>query len=196
MNELQLRAEEVSSINISLWSNIPIWFWLVATVIILMSILSSWDFIIEGVFVTMLATAVLFVIAIIFFAEDEPNPEYDKWVNDAHEFIESLPTEEYEIVYIKIDPEMASKTSGSFFLGSGTVHTSIERSTPVSIAYKDGEEILIKTLWADTSMSLSEDETPYVTFKNLSEDLGHKIEAGWYNPVVHLPKNYQFTDIK
>lgn len=201
MEELILRSGEVKPHIYSLWGNIPLWLWIIVSIIILVFIINvvaefgSWFFA-EAIFKLILATIITMIILSVFFIREELNPEYDRWVSDAHKLIENLPIEKYEIVYIKIDPEMTSRSSGVFFLGSGVIHTKIEKSTPVSIAYKLDDEVLIKTFWTETSVRLSEDDKPYVTFQNLSKDLGHGIKAGWYNPIVHLPKNYEFNDIK
>lgn len=126
----------------------------------------------------------------------EDNPEYAKWESEAHKYVKDLPQEKHEVFYIKLDPETTSDVKGTFFLFAGSIHTEIEKSTPVTIAYKDGEEVRYDTLWTKTNMKLSEDDKPYITFQNLPEDVGHGIDKGWYNPVIHLPRDYEFTDIK
>lgn len=201
IKELQLRAEEVSSIKLSLWSNIPVWTWIVVAIAVLALIIHvkseiGYGLILEAILSGIFWVFILFVILAIAFTRKEENLEYDRWLADSHELIENLPTETYEIVYIKIDPEMTDNSEGVFFLGIGAIHTKTNKATPVSIAYKINGEVFIKTFWSDTNMRLGEDERPYLTFQDLPEDLGHGIEAGWYNPVIHLPSNYQFTDIK
>lgn len=201
LDELISRGEEVSSISLSLWSNIPIWAWIIIAIATIFLFFIVRDFVywgdyFEAFVLTILYLAVCFILAAILFTKEEPNPEYDKWKADAYQFIENLPVEKHEIVYIKIDPEMASSTSGVFFLGSGAIHTTIKKATPVTVAYKDEDEVFVETFWTNTNMKLSEDDIPYLSFQNLSKPLGHGIKAGWYNPIVHLPKNYVFTDIK
>lgn len=201
IKELQMRAEEVSSIKLSLWGNIPIWAWIVVVAIILILIAHiksemKHGFILEAVLASIFWLFATFVVLVILFTRVLDNPEYGEWLSDSHDFLEGVPTERYEVLYIKIDPEMSSKTSGVFFLGVGDIRTKIERATPVTVAYKDKDEVAMKTFWSSTNMQLGEDESPYLTFQDLPEDLGHGIEAGWYNPVIHLPSNYQFTDIK
>ena len=45
-------------------------------------------------------------------------------------------------------------------------------------------------------MELTENETPFIEFQNLKEDLGHDLNAGIYNPQIFLPESYPFTEIK
>lgn len=201
MEELILRSEEVTPLKLSLWGNIPVWSWIVIAIIsivVLFKVFDSigWGEYFEAAAITIFYLIVSFIVIALAFTKEESNPEYDQWMSDSYKFIESLSVESYEIVYIKIDPEMTSKSSGVFFLGSGSIYTQIEKATPVSIAYKVEDEVLIKTFWANTNMILSEDDKPYVSFQNLTKDLGHGIEAGWYNPIVHLPRNFEFNDIK
>ena len=50
------------------------------------------------------------------------NKDIQNWKEEvALPYIQSLEKEQKEIVYIKIDPEMSSKTNGFMFLGSGYV---------------------------------------------------------------------------
>lgn len=201
LDDLILRGGEVTSLKLSLWGNIPIWGWIMIMLATVVLFFIVRDFIYWGEYfaatvLTSIYLAICFVVVAVLFTKEEPNPEYDKWLSDAHQAIEELPVESYEIVYIKIDPEMSSDIGGVFFLGSGSIHTKIERATPVTVAYKDGDEVFVETFWANTNMKLSEDDTPYLAFHNLPKSLGHGIEKGWYNPVVHLPRNYEFKEIK
>lgn len=124
------------------------------------------------------------------------NKDIQNWKEEvALPYIQSLEKEQKEIVYIKIDPEMSSKTNGFMFLGSGYVDSVNTEKTPVVVSYKDNG-IVTRTDWVPTRMELTENETPFIEFQNLKEDLGHDLNAGIYNPQIFLPESYTFTEIK
>jgi hypothetical protein len=119
------------------------------------------------------------------------------WKSDyARPFIESLPKEKREIVYIKVDPELAEKTAGEYLWGNGYTHSTEVKKIAFTVMYKDGTHFQQKTNWYDASGELTKEEKPYIEFQRLPKNLGHGIKAGDYNSKVHLPDNYQFTDIK
>ncbi|MFO1442850.1 hypothetical protein KDN24_06430 [Bacillus sp. Bva_UNVM-123] len=129
--------------------------------------------------------------------EDEIfNIKVIEWENEyVKPFIESLPKQKKEIIYIKIDPELSHEVTGQAWWGTGyTRSTAVER-TPLTVSYKD-KGIVTKTSWYEAYMELTDEEKPYVEYQYLEKDLGHGIKKGIYNTKVHLPESYTFTDIK
>ncbi|MBM7598247.1 hypothetical protein JOC34_000604 [Virgibacillus halotolerans] len=203
LDELITQGQDIDS-NLYHWFGNMAWYgWIMFVVCVILSILMVTVFFFDMSIETLLGSlAGLVLMAIIMFiiaflgTKVETNPEYTKWEEDALNYIENLPQEKYEVVYIKLDPESTTDVRGTFFLFSGSIHSKIEKSTPVTIAYKVDDEIRYETFWTKTNMKLSKDDKPYVTFKNLPKNLGHGIDKGWYNPTVHLPSDYEFIDIK
>lgn len=116
----------------------------------------------------------------------------EKWKNDyAYPYIYSLPEEKYEVVYVKIDPEIKTDVRGGMFY----IYSTSTMLTPLTVSFK-GNGIETYTQWYDASMSLTDSERPYITFKRLTQDLGNDVKAGMYQPKVFLPESYKFTDIK
>ncbi|MFF2532333.1 hypothetical protein ACFVS2_25825 [Brevibacillus sp. NPDC058079] len=121
------------------------------------------------------------------------NVDVEKWKNEiANPYIESLTSEKKEIVFIKIEAELGARAS-SYRYTSKT--ESVER-TPVTVSFKDGNNVVTRTEWYETTMELADDEVPYLEYKNLTVNLGHGIIPGIYNAKIHLPKSYRFTEIK
>lgn len=182
------------------YSNIPWWGWTIIVVvglICLVGALISIPLMIYGVgFFTLIISVVIFTLVLGLFAEEVPNQELLNWKEDARTYVSESPEERHEIVYIKLDPETSTNVKGSFFLGAGRVYSEVKSSTPMTVAYKTDNDVKVKTFWAYTSMELSEEDKPFLTYQNLSKDLGHGINSGWYNPKVHLPADYEFDNIK
>jgi hypothetical protein len=105
-------------------------------------------------------------------------------------FIESLPLEKKEIVYIKIDPEL-SVTQPHYKVSP----TEIQR-TALTLSYKDNGKLVTRTDWYETNMTLTSEEEPYIEYRALNKYLGHGIKASLYGTKVYLPESYKFTDIK
>lgn len=121
------------------------------------------------------------------------NDSIDKWKNEmVLPYIESLPKEKSEIVYIKIDPEMGNTVN----YGHYYTYVKTKKLTPLTISYVDEDTLVTETNWYETNMKLTDESKPYVEFQRLEKDLGHGIDKGIYNAVVYLPKSYTFTEIK
>ncbi len=114
-----------------------------------------------------------------------------KWKNEvAYPYINSLPTEKHEIVYIKIDPELSHDTRGYWYTYSVPI-----KLTPLTVSFKyRGVETY--TDWYETHMELTDERKPYIEFKELKYNLGNGVNVGMYNKKVYLPESYEFTDIK
>ncbi|MCA1066156.1 hypothetical protein QTG56_25180 (plasmid) [Rossellomorea sp. AcN35-11] len=109
----------------------------------------------------------------------------------AYPYIESLDEQKSEIVYLKFDPEIETSTQGMWSLDKTN-----EQLTPMTIAYKDNTDVKNLTQWMDTSMILTDEEDPFVSYVVLEKDLGNGVDMGIYLPEVYLPEDYKFTDIK
>lgn len=87
-----------------------------------------------------------------------------EWKNEvAIPYIESLPVEKREIVYIKIDTELSHEVSGQHFLYYGYTRSSEVQRTPLIISYK-GNGITTETDWYEAHMELTSEELPYIEF--------------------------------
>lgn len=115
-----------------------------------------------------------------------------KWREEvAMPYIESLPKEKREIVFIKIDPELARSSYGGRYSHAQTIEL-----TPLTVSYVDNDTVVTRTEWYQTSMKLTDETNPFIEFQQLEQDLGHDVNKGVYNAVVYLPKSYKFTEIK
>ncbi|WCF11602.1 hypothetical protein NDS46_30110 (plasmid) [Paenibacillus thiaminolyticus] len=148
----------------------------------------------------MLAAVIIFILNVLssLVAQEK---DYHRMINDWREkvatpFIESLPVEKKEIVFIKIEPELSPNVKGSSFLGTGYTYTTQIEKTPLTVSYKD-KGVVTKTDWYEAYMELTADEdSPFIEFQRVEKDLGHGIKAGIYNSRIFLPESYKFTDIK
>lgn len=124
--------------------------------------------------------------------ETKEEKQVAKWKEEAVvPYIESLPVEKREVVYIKIDPELSEKISGGYHY---TTSKTIER-TALSISFKENG-LTTLTNFYEANMDLTDEEKPYVTYQYVPKKLGKGVGKGFYNVKVHLPVNYKFTDIK
>lgn len=124
--------------------------------------------------------------------ETKTDEQVAKWREEtAAPYIESLPVEKREVVYIKIDPELSEKISGGYHY---TTSKTIER-TALSISFKENG-LTTLTNFYEANMDLTDEEKPYVTYQYVPKKLGKGVGKGFYNVKVHLPENYKFTDIK
>jgi hypothetical protein len=133
-------------------------------------------------------------IAYVVVVNDEiKEKQINKWKEEvAYPYINSLPIEEKEIVFIKIDPELSHDVERSLFY---TYSTPVQL-TPLVITYIDDGGAATITRWTETKMKLTDKEKPYIKFQELKKDLGNGVDKGLYNVRVYLPRNYKFTDIK
>ncbi|ALS09900.1 hypothetical protein ABE82_26130 (plasmid) [Paenibacillus peoriae] len=128
--------------------------------------------------------------------KDEYNNKISEWRSTyAKPYIESLPKEKKEIVFIKIDPELGAQVSINKFWLSGYTKVSSEERTPVTVSFKDNG-IKTRTDWYETHMELTKEEKPFIEFQRLTKNLGNKVNAGLYNVKIYIPESYKFNDIK
>lgn len=142
---------------------------------------------------------ILFLISVtVVFAymgvvnSERVDAEVDDWKRtDVVELFDKLPTSRGEVVYLKLDPELAVSDDRL-----GNVKDTIEL-TPLVISYKDDDgKVFTITEWVDAKMALSDSEDAYIEYKKLEKNLGNDVNAGVYDIVVYLPKDYKFTEIK
>lgn len=170
------------------------WWWYVISIILLLIIIFM--NMIDESFILMIIAMFWFIGSIAYIglvnAEIE-NKQINKWKNEvAYPYINSLPVEKKEIIFIKIDPELSHDTKGNLFY---TYSTPVQL-TPLAISYIDDGGVVTITRWVETKMELTDKEKPYIEFQELKKDLGNGIDKGLYNVKVYLPRNYKFTDIK
>lgn len=187
--ELGRNAEVVRDIH---WFSAPWWVWVVCTgLIVWVILLFAWDHV--------LSPGLLICIAIVTFATHTDmtvDDQISKWEKKvAAPYVNSLPVERKEVVFIKIDPEMTAKTQGRLLYGSGYIDSRVVEKTPITVSFKDNG-VVTRTDWYQTKMELTKNEKPYIEFQRLDTNLGHSFKKGLYNVRVHLPESYEFTDIK
>jgi hypothetical protein len=124
---------------------------------------------------------------------EEESSLVTKWKQEvAMSFIQSLPTEKHEVVFIKIEPQLSHNVQSSLLRYTYSVPVKL---TPLTISFK-GNGIETYTDWYEAHMELTKEQQPYVTYKKLDRDLGNGIQAGMFDVKVYLPESYKFTDIK
>lgn len=129
-----------------------------------------------------------------FIIGDSQNKEVDKWKTKVvTPFVESLPVEKREVVYIKMESKQTSQNEKI----DKITYTSPSNTTLVTISYKElNKEIKSITSEVNLVLDLEDKDKPYVKYRQVKKDLGHGMDAGIYNMEVHLPENYKFTEIK
>lgn len=187
--ELGRNAEVVRDVH---WFSAPWWVWIVCIGLIV------WIFVLLSDGHMNTPAFLMLVVFIIFIGntdmtEDDQISKWEKRV--AAPYVNSLPVERKEIVFIKIDPEMTTDTKGSFLYGSGYIDSRVVEKTPLTVTFKDNG-VVTRTDWYQTKMELTKNEKPYIEFQRLDRSLGHSFKKGLYNVRVHLPESYEFTDIK
>jgi hypothetical protein len=129
-----------------------------------------------------------------YFEYEETKAELVKeWKEDyVDPYLTELDKQKSEIVYIKFDPEIETSIQGGWLFMDSTN----QYLTPMTIAYKDNSTVKNLTQWMNTSMTLTPEEEPYVSYVILDQDLGNGVYEGIYNPEVFVPEDYKFTEIK
>lgn len=120
--------------------------------------------------------------------DDFENTQYKLWKKQiAVPFIEGLPVEKRDIVFVKIDTKASTKNSTTSFY----THPNDSRLTPLLIGFNE-EELITERGNYETYMVLKSSETPYLEYQNVTKTLGKGFKKGYYNVKVYLPNNYQF----
>ncbi|WP_025909292.1 hypothetical protein [Priestia flexa] len=199
-------GQDIVKPELGLFSQFPWYIWLL---VLAMSILGCCLFIggMERFYVTV-ATIGFLMMPISFFgllfmmdqSNIEENRLYEQAIKDwkdeyAAPYIESLPKQKSDIVYIKIDPELSHEVKGSYSWGTGYTYSKEVEMTPLTISFK-GNGLETETNWYSTNMNLTEESKPYIEYNYLEQDLGHGVNKGRYNKEIYLPDSYEFTDIK
>lgn len=187
--ELGKNADVIKDVH---WFSAPWWVWIVCFgLIVWIVLLFACDHAISP--------GILMCIAIVMFIANTDvtvDDQISKWEKKvAAPYVNNLPVEKKEIVFIKIDPEMTAKTKGSLLYGSGYIDSRVVEKTPITVSFKDNG-VVTRTDWYQTKMELTKNEKPYIEFQRLDKNLGHSFKKGLYNVRVHLPESYEFTDIK
>jgi hypothetical protein len=199
-------GQEITKPELGWFSQFPWWAWLIVFGFFALGFfLSYWGEseleigkMILGFF--MIPFSCIAIIVMIDQSNKAEDEIYKKDINEwKHEYvkpyIESLPKDKSEIVYIKIDPELSHKTEGYYSWGTGYTYSKAIKLTPLTISFK-GNGLETETNWYSTQMKLTNEEKPYLEYNYLDEDLGHGVDKGRYNKEIYLPESYEFTDIK
>lgn len=165
------------------------WWW---TIGIIMLIITIWSMLEDDFIPAILLWLLLHGIYSWGVSASIESERLEEWKqNIAIPYIETLEVEKHEIVYVKIDPELSSKTTGGLFY----TYSTPMYLTPLTVSFKsDGIETI--TDWHETRMELTNEDEPYIEFIRLKQDLGKNVKKGLYNKKVYLPESYKFTEIK
>lgn len=145
-----------------------------------------------------IVSSFLYVFSVIELSVENRDGTYrDKiteWKNFMVEpYIESLPKNRMEVISVKIKPELSHKLEG-YYNWRDNVTDSVEvHQMPLTVTFKDRDQILTLTNCFGISMNLTDEETPYIEYQTLNVGLGHGIELGNYNLKLFLPANYTFA---
>lgn len=187
--DLGKNAEYIQDID---WFSNPWWVWIVCPILIILIVIQ----ISEGDGMSPVLMIVAVVMILVLTTKVDVDDQISRWEKKvAAPYVNSLPVERKEIVFIKIDPEMTTKTNGSLLFGGGYIDSRVVEKTPITVSFKDNG-VVTRTDWYQTKMELTESEKPYIEFQRLDRNLGHSFKKGLYNVRVHLPESYEFTDIK
>lgn len=199
-------GEEITKPDLGWFSQFswPISLLIVGTIIVGIFLI-VWGENIYSIFVPILGVisiaigVIVFIAAIaISYTEEEEiyQAEIDKWKEEvAYPFINSLETEKKRVVHIEIDAELSHEVSGQSVWGNGYTRSVAVEKTPLTVSFQD-KGIITRTNWFETTMELTKEVEPFVEFQRLTKDLGHGINADFYNLKVFLPETYKFTEIK
>jgi hypothetical protein len=182
-------------VNINPFEIIPFWAWLLLFFFIGLGLYASKHWMAGTEFFCVLG--IIITVSGIFanyqFTKSEIEKDLlEKWRQQyAIPYINSLPKEKKEVVFIKIDPELSHNVKGNYFY----TYSVPVKLTPLTISFK-GNGIETYTNWYEAYMELTKEQKPYVEFVRLNQSLGNGYDAGLYNVKVFLPETYQFTDIK
>lgn len=147
--------------------------------------------------------------------------QIEQWKQEvAQPYLKSLPARNHPLIYLKIDPEIETEVSGLVTFGSGDISSESELLTPMVMSYQDGGRVITRTERFPSEMDLSASDKPYVSYRVLQEPLGvadpivrmdklcgglfcnsndyrsPEYPVGSFDYIVHLPKDYTFTEIK
>lgn len=147
--------------------------------------------------------------------------QIEQWkMKTAEPYLASLPAEKHTLVYLKMAPEVQTETTGSFISGTGDIKSHSELLTPMVMSYEKDGKLITRTEKFPSQMDLSTDGSPVVEYVTLRDPLGvvdpdqrekqlcpgeilclipdkqAEYMPGDYNYMIHLPKNYRFTEIK
>lgn len=195
VNEVIELGKIASDVDFQIFSPIAWWWYLIVLGLLIGVIIGIWanDDKMTSNMLGSFCVAVVITMFHLFIINDTKKEEsIERWKSEvALPYITNLEIKKSEVLYLKIDPELSHSVNGSLFY---TYSTPIQL-TPLAISFKDNGVPTI-TQWVETRMELTDEELPYIEYQKLEQDLGHGINAGYYNIKLYLPESYKFTDIK
>lgn len=109
----------------------------------------------------------------------------------AYPYISTLPEQWHKVVFFKIDPAPVSLLSyGDLYPNDANKRN----LTPATLSYMAGDQLITLSGWLDVRVSPGI-EAPCISMKRLSHSLGHGVNPGVYEPVVHLPEGFPLMEI-
>lgn len=107
--------------------------------------------------------------------------QVEMWKKDvATPYVNSLPLKKKSLFKAEIDQSFSSSKENQTNRPS--------KLTPFILSYREGEKVLTVKGEYEVRTSLDGNEKPYVTYQDVSKDLGVDFKKGWYNGILYLPK--------
>jgi hypothetical protein len=119
---------------------------------------------------------------------DVYNEQVTEWrEGPAREFVDALPVSQKEINIFDIDDlETLNKYTRNWWqINYSNYDDEFLTLVEYSLDDTDGDKPLEG--WFEVARDLESDEEPYVEYQELTESLGHGVNKGMYNMVIHVP---------
>lgn len=117
------------------------------------------------------------------FSEVQGNQQHE-WKNEhVIPYLQSLPGVKKDVQSLQVPNEIGGESTFLDKTSSEPLYVSLVYTNAEGIAKKLDTHALVH-------YTLSEGDTPYFQGKYVSKSLGHRLEKGYYNVHVYLPKNY------
>ncbi|WP_102273715.1 hypothetical protein [Cytobacillus massiliigabonensis] len=120
--------------------------------------------------------------------------QVNEWRSEvAQEYIETLPSSTKELEEVTIKSEMLNKYTRNWWQIKYTDYGN-EIINPAEISFDEDNEAVTKEGMFEVVIDLENDEQSYMEYQYLTEDLGHGVNEGYYNIVIHVPEDFTFEE--
>lgn len=111
-----------------------------------------------------------------------------QWEDSVWGYVHSTyPREKYEVVFVKIDPELAGGAKGII-----AAVPEWKREVAVTVVFRDGNQLVQYTNWSVRAEVAEIQDKPLLEAMKVDEEVLGFIEPGYYDPVLYLPEDYEF----
>lgn len=131
------------------------------------------------------------VMAVLGFHEGKHAKAIQRWEKEfVSPFINALPKGKSEIVQLQIFLTPSYEQVYSSFY----TRKPAPNQRKVQVTFIDnGLGLITKEDYFELCVDLEAGEKPFISYQYVENHLGFKIESGYYNPTIHLPKDYNFN---